>query len=120
MPRTGVVASDLSIQTVHAVKGETHHTTVLYVPKLQANRCPSVVWWSSEAAFQEERRIAFVAATRAADTFIFCVHRETYERLLKSKPTFVEGFEVMDLTDLIAIYRRKPPEFSSLNQTKKT
>jgi ATP-dependent exoDNAse (exonuclease V) beta subunit len=64
-----------------------------------------VVWWSSEAAFQEERRIAFVAATRAADTFILCVHRETYKRLLKSKPTFVEGFEVMDLTDLIAIYR---------------
>jgi DNA helicase-2/ATP-dependent DNA helicase PcrA len=105
MPRTGVVASDISIQTVHAVKGETHHTTVLYVPRLQANRCPSVVWWSSEAAFQEERRIAFVAATRAADTFILCVHLETYERLLKSKPAFVEAFEVKDLTDLIAIYR---------------
>jgi len=75
------------------------------IERLQSNRCPSVVWWSSEAAFQEERRIAFVAATRTADTFILCVHVETYERLLKSKPAFVEAFDVMDLTDLIAIYR---------------
>ena len=101
-PRTKVVTSPgVPIQTIHAVKGETHHTTVLYVPKPQSTRCPSIVWWSSDAAFQEERRIAFVAATRATDRFILCIHRETYDRLVDSRPEFVAAFEVQCLAAVI-------------------
>lgn len=105
MPRSRVAVPDMTIQTVHAVKGETHHTTALYVPKPQPNRCRSAVWWSNEAAFQEERRIAFVAATRAAHRFILCVHRETYDRLVKTQPGFIGSFRVTNLTDLIESYQ---------------
>jgi ATP-dependent DNA helicase UvrD/PcrA len=101
-PRAKVIMSlGVPIQTIHAAKGETHHTTVLYVPRQQSNRCPSILWWSSDPAFQEERRIAFVAATRPTSRFILCVHRETYERLLKSRPEFVKAFEVQNLADVI-------------------
>lgn len=57
---------DVSPQTVHAVKGETHDLTVFVCPEpSQESRCPSVVWWSDASADQEERRIAFVAVTRS-------------------------------------------------------
>jgi len=53
------------VQTVHAVKGETHDLTVFVCPDpAQKNRCPSVVWWSNDDSDAEERRIAFVAVTR--------------------------------------------------------
>jgi len=87
-----------SIETVHAVKGETHHTTMLFVPPTTQEKCISAAWWSSDAQQAEERRIAFVAATRPTDTFILCVDSATLERLTELRPEFVRLFRVVPLS----------------------
>jgi len=95
----------LSASTVHAVKGETHHTTILFVPAPDRyNICPSEIWWSEEEQHAEERRIAYVAATRARETFILCIHRQTFEALRDTQPDFVGGMECVELGDLVERY----------------
>ena len=97
-----LVPTAIPVQTVHAVKGETHDTTILYVPRPKSEKtCPSRVWWSSMPEGREERRIAFVAATRPAETFILCVHTSTFQRLSAEHHEFVEAFEVMQLADFL-------------------
>lgn len=91
--RDGTEAID--IQTVHAVKGETHNTTLLYIPEARDEKsCPSNVWWSSAPAHQEERRIAFVAATRPTAELILAMSQKTFERMSAKHPGFIKSFEV--------------------------
>jgi DNA helicase-2/ATP-dependent DNA helicase PcrA len=98
-------AINLMASTVHAVKGETHDTTILFVPRPDRhNPCPSGIWWSDEELNAEERRIAYVAATRARETFILCVHRQTFEALQETQPEFVAVMECVELGDLVARY----------------
>jgi DNA helicase II / ATP-dependent DNA helicase PcrA len=97
-----LVPTAIPVQTVHAVKGETHHTTIFYVPRPKSEAaCPSRVWWSNVPEGREERRIAFVAATRPSETFILCVHTSTFQRLSAERSEFVDAFEVMQLTDFL-------------------
>jgi len=101
--REELLPSTVPIQTVHAVKGETHHTTVLYVPKPKnLQSCPSQIWWSAASSDQEERRIAFVAATRPTEKFILCAHDLTFQRLQRDHPEFLQAFEVMPLAQFLA------------------
>lgn len=102
--REELLPSALPIQTVHAVKGETHHTTILYVPKPKTlQSCPSQMWWSVTPGDQEERRIAFVAATRPTEKFILCAHDLTFQRLQREHPEFLQVFEVMPLAQFIPV-----------------
>ena len=92
----------VTVQTVHAVKGETHDLTVFVNPDpTQENRCPSVVWWSGDPANQEERRIAFVAVTRTCGNLIVCVSKKCLARLQRDRAGFVQAFECMSIDDLI-------------------
>ncbi|MEM9864868.1 MAG: UvrD-helicase domain-containing protein [Myxococcota bacterium] len=34
--------------TVHSAKGETHEATLLFVPKVNKNRCPATTWFSED------------------------------------------------------------------------
>jgi DNA helicase II / ATP-dependent DNA helicase PcrA len=87
----------LAIQTVHATKGETHHTTLFFIPKRQMKQCPSATWWPGSDEDSEERRVAFVAASRPKHTFILIVHEETLERLQQHRPSFVDSFSLQSL-----------------------
>ena len=54
-----------SVQTVHAVKGETHDLTVFVCPPMNGpSTCQSAIWWSQDPEDHEEKRIAYVAMTR--------------------------------------------------------
>ena len=95
---------NLAMQTVHAVKGETHDLTVLVCPDSRENRCPSVIWWSDAASDQEERRIAFVAVTRTRGDLILCVSEQSLARLQKSRTDFFQLFEHMSISEFITKY----------------
>ena len=86
----------ISIQTVHGVKGETHDVTVFVCPpSIQAARCPSFVWWSTNDKDREEKRIAYVAMTRSQEDLVVCVSEDCYIRLAASRQAFVKEFECM-------------------------
>jgi DNA helicase-2/ATP-dependent DNA helicase PcrA len=91
------------VQTVHAIKGETHHTTIYFVPGARKKKdCPSRTWWSKDPDLAEERRIAFVAATRPRHTFVLSLHRSTYEAIRERRPTFLTPFVVHEEVPLHA------------------
>lgn len=85
------------ITTIHQVKGEGFDCVVLFVPKPHAKNspCPSKEWWNESPC--EERRVAFVATSRAKKTFILCIHKESYAELAKRVPEFVGLFELINL-----------------------
>ena len=97
------IALTVPIQTVHSVKGETHDVTVFVcpVPK-DAARCPSAVWWSSDAGDREERRIAYVAMTRTRSDLVLCVSKDCYERLEADRAAFVAAFQCRTVDEFIA------------------
>lgn len=80
-----------TIATVHKVKGAEFDTVVLFVPKANRGKCPSVQWWSDEDG-GEERRIAFVAASRAKLRFVLCLHTSVFEAMKKTRPDFLACF----------------------------
>ena len=95
--------SHVGVYTVHGVKGETHDLTVFICPDVkQADRCPSVIWWSGAAENQEERRIAFVAVTRTRGHLIVCVSNQCLVRLQATRADFVQSFECMSIDDFVA------------------
>lgn len=95
--------NQIVVHTVHGVKGETHDLTVFVSPDAkQADRCPSVVWWSAAADHQEERRIAFVAVTRARKNLIVCVSAQCFARLKETRAEFVKSFVCMSINDFLA------------------
>ena len=75
------------------MKGDEFDCVVLFVPKPHSKNapCPSEEWWPASSS--EERRIAFVAASRAKKTLIMCVHRNTYDALKEKRPKFVALFQ---------------------------
>lgn len=88
----------VAVQTVHAVKGETHDLTVLVCPDNgQKSRCPSEIWWEDG----EERRIAFVAVTRTRGDLVVCVSKPSFNRLKENRRLFVASFECMPINDFI-------------------
>lgn len=95
--------SGLNVETVHAVKGETHDTTVVVWPvsKYIAD-CPSVSWWPTSGQEREERRIAYVAVTRTRGDLILCVAEACYLRLLADRPEFAKLFQCLTVDECIA------------------
>jgi len=99
--RIAVIASNIDdsicdkaiVKTIHQVKGDEFDCVVLFVPKPHSKNapCPSEEWWPASSS--EERRIAFVAASRAKKTLIMCVHRNTYDALKEKRPKFVALFQ---------------------------
>ena len=94
----------VAVQTIHAVKGETHDLTVFVCPdQSQERHCPSAVWWSDAATNREERRIAFVAVTRTRGDLIVCVSQKSFARLQTCRTEFFQSFEQMSINDFIAM-----------------
>lgn len=54
-------------------------------------RCITTQWWDQYQT--EERRVAYVATTRARRAFILCVHQATYDALRNHQPAFFASFQ---------------------------
>ena len=100
VPRAGLLDVPLAalwlmtdiVTTIHKVKGAEFDTVILFVPKPSKNQCPSIQWWSDDDG-GEERRVAFVAASRAKQRFVLCVHSATLDAMKQSRPEFVACFK---------------------------
>jgi DNA helicase-2/ATP-dependent DNA helicase PcrA len=97
--RTGMASTvswpmPFSFLSVHQSKGREFHNVVYFQPKPHAQHdpCPSTQWFS---AGTEERRIGYVAGTRAENILVLCVHKQTYEALGAKQPGFVNLCEVV-------------------------
>jgi DNA helicase-2/ATP-dependent DNA helicase PcrA len=96
------------VQTVHAVKGQTHDMTVFVCPDAtNENLCPSVIWWSDKDSDAEERRIAFVAVTRTQGDLIVCISESSLVRLQSNRPNFVKAFECMSVQEFISVRKKE-------------
>jgi len=94
----------IPIQTVHAVKGETHDITVFVCPSEGKNvKCPAEVWWSADVKDQEERRIAYVAFTRAQGDMMLLVSQNTANALKIQQNEFCKCFNVMSVEKYCAL-----------------
>lgn len=90
------------IQTVHAVKGETHDVTILVCPDpKKPDQCPSAMWWSIDSCDQEEKRIAYVAMTRTRGDLLVCVSASSMDALRRLRSDFVDSFECFTVNEFI-------------------
>ncbi|MEY2485634.1 MAG: ATP-dependent helicase UvrD/PcrA [Verrucomicrobiota bacterium] len=82
------------VTTIHKVKGAEYDTVLIFVRKPHKNQtpCPSTEWWPVIGE-SEEKRIAFVAVTRAKHHLILCVHAVTHEALKATRPGFLALFD---------------------------
>lgn len=102
-PHAGGGKVNRSAQTVHAVKGETHETTILVVPEPRRDAdCPSEAWWSNDTGRQEERRIIYVAATRSRGDFLLLAAQTVVDRLRVRRVEFCEAFDVMTTDEYLS------------------
>lgn len=93
--QTTLASPQIECSTVHAAKGRTLDTVIYFVPEIKKDdKCPSAEWWAEDS---EERRVAFVAITRASKAFVLCIERKSYNRLKRLRPEFVAKFDVRDL-----------------------
>lgn len=80
--------------TIHQAKGTEAECVVFFNPAPKGKiRCPSQDWWETSPT-AEERRIAFVAVSRAIDTLILCVHKDTMANLETLRSDFTKLFQV--------------------------
>lgn len=95
--------NEVSLQTIHSVKGETHDATVFVIPPTATGKsnCPSELWWNTNPENQEEKRIAYVAMTRSRKDFYLVVSKETAQNLEIKQPTFFKCFETKKIEDFI-------------------
>jgi DNA helicase-2/ATP-dependent DNA helicase PcrA len=87
--KSAKLVEDTYFSTVHGVKGEEFDCVVLFCPVPTGNKCPSKQWWDD----MEERKVAFVASSRARETFILLVHQKTFEALRSQRKEFFDLFE---------------------------
>lgn len=109
---TGHHDQAVEVRTVHSVKGETHDLTVYALLDDDIDRCPSAVWWSEVDEDREERRIAYVAASRPRRVFCLAVPYSEAERLRTSRPDFVALFREVDIRSCAEEWSRIATEFS--------
>jgi DNA helicase-2/ATP-dependent DNA helicase PcrA len=106
----GVLAGDgedegmVTLSTVHSAKGLEWHT--VFVLWAADGRFPSMYGVQDDADIEEERRLMYVAVTRAKDRLYLTYPIEIYDRglgLIMAKPSrFVEGLSD-DLLEPIAL-----------------
>jgi DNA helicase-2/ATP-dependent DNA helicase PcrA len=83
------------IKNIHEVKGTEYDLVAVYVPNSsKPSDCISGQWWIANS---EERRIAFVAASRSKRTLALIVHTATFNRLSSTRSDFLSCFEIVPI-----------------------
>jgi DNA helicase II / ATP-dependent DNA helicase PcrA len=98
MPQAPTWPADIRFDTVHGVKGDEFEIVAFYCPQPTnrgRHRCISTQWWDPDQA--EERRVAYVATTRAKHAYLLCVHHATYTALQQQRPAFFACFQPIEV-----------------------
>ncbi len=99
------VGANVPVQTVHAVKGETHDMTIVVCPPKDRNRpSPTDIWWTVDEGNREERRVGYVAMTRTRSDLVLCVSDACYQRLREEQATFVGTFQCVTVDECIEAF----------------
>jgi len=72
------------IDSIHGVKGEEFDGVIVFWGKPENKdygKCPSELWWDD----LEEKRIIFVATSRARKKLAVCIHKDTYEKIKQNE-----------------------------------
>jgi len=106
-PRTLMLKEDSLVEwspqtafcNVHEMKGMEADAVCFYIPK-GAKKGKSIAeeWWTPDS---EERKIAFVAFTRAKRLLILAVHKSTFDKLQTDRTEFVKTFEIISASSPI-------------------
>lgn len=91
------------LRTIHSAKGETHDATVLIIPPIGRGKSqnPSDIWWSQNAADEEEKRIAYVAITRSRKDFYLVVPNVVAQNFYQRQYDFYNLFDVKKISDFV-------------------
>lgn len=91
-PVDNPIIKSAKFKTIHAAKGTEADTVVLFIPKTKASECVSTVWFDGA---DEERRVGFVALTRARKNLIIYGHAETISRIQQKSSDFYNLFQLV-------------------------
>jgi DNA helicase-2/ATP-dependent DNA helicase PcrA len=78
----------LTLSTIHSAKGLEWHT--VFILWTLDGRFPSIHSLKDESLLEEERRLMYVAATRARENLFFIYPEEVYEKssgIILSRPS---------------------------------
>ncbi len=110
----------VSLMTIHAAKGLEF--PIVYVSGLEENLFPSIQSLNSRFDLEEERRLFYVAVTRAKDnlTLSYAENRYRWGNLTLSEPSrFIDEIEkqFIDMPFKASVHKENPSAFRAKAQT---
>ncbi|MFM6930363.1 MAG: UvrD-helicase domain-containing protein [Bdellovibrio sp.] len=95
-PSTDEIIENAVFKSIHGAKGAEYDSVVVFYPKPHANHAPCIsTTWFGDMISTEEKRVGYVALTRARKNLVLCVHKNTFSELQKNQKEFLAHFEVL-------------------------
>lgn len=95
-PLTDEIIKKAVFKNIHGAKGAEYDSVVVFYPKPHAGYAPCISkTWFEKMDSTEEKRVGYVALTRARRNLILCVHQNTFVELRERQNDFLSHFDVV-------------------------